>query len=158
MACLAGCAPKGEPLVITSIPWTEDETATYSIQTQAGETLGSATISIIQDGDTWALTDHQVVNNTPDDIKLTVNAKDLKPLSEERTLVIPTGGSIPEGTWKISATFSEDKLTVEADTLKGTKDQPNSSSRKMPLLMTRYSFYCCGRCPLQKVIPPISPM
>lgn len=119
VACLACCAPKGEPLVITSVLWSEDETATYSIQTQAGEMLGSATISIIQDSNTWVLTNHEVVNNMPDDIKLTVNAKDLKPLSEERTLVIPTGGSIPEGTWKISATFSEDKLTVEAETPQG---------------------------------------
>jgi hypothetical protein len=119
MACLAGCAPKGEALVIASVPWSEDETATYSIQTQAGETLGSATISIIQDGDTWVLTDHEVVNNSPDDIKLTVSADNLKPLAEERTLVIPADGSIPAGTWKISASFGEGKLTVEAETPQG---------------------------------------
>ena len=119
MSCLAGCAPKGEALVITSVPWSEDENATYSIQTQAGDALGSATISIIQYGDTWVLTDHEVVNNSPDDIKLTVSADNLKPLAEERTLVIPAGGSIPEGTWKISATFGEDKLTVEAETPNG---------------------------------------
>lgn len=116
---LAGCVPKGEPLVVTSIPWSEDENATYSIQTQAGDALGSATLSIIQKDDTWVLDDHEVVNGTPDDIVLTVSAEDLKPLAEERTLVIPAGGSIPEGTWKISANFSEDKLMVEAETPQG---------------------------------------
>jgi hypothetical protein len=116
---LAGCAPEGEELEVSEIPWSASEATSYVIQTHDGTELGSANISISQDADIYTLTCHQIVGQTTDDIVMVVDAENLKPVSETRTLSIPPGGQIPEGIWEITANYSAGKLVIEADTPQG---------------------------------------
>ncbi len=113
-----GCAPKGEELEVSQIPWSGGEVTSYAIQMHDGNKIGSANINISQGIDTYTLTCHQIVGQMTDDIAMVVDAKSLKPVVETRTLSIPPGGQIPEGIWEITVNFSADKLIVEANTPK----------------------------------------
>lgn len=116
---LAGCAPEGEELEVSQIPWPGSEAINYVIQTHDGIGLGTANISVSHNTDTYTLTCHQIVGQTTDDIVMAVDAHSLKPVSETRTLSIPPGGQIPEGIWEITANYSAGKLVVEANTPQG---------------------------------------
>jgi len=116
---VAGCAPKGEELEASQIPWSGGEVTSYVIQLHDGNEIGSAEASISQDTGTYTLTCHQVVGQMTDDIVMEVAAKSLKPIAETRTLSIPPSEQIPEGIWEITVNYSADKLVVEADTPKG---------------------------------------
>lgn len=116
LVVLGACAPKGTELQVSQIPWSASETASYVIQTRDGNKIGSANISISQDTDTYSLICHQIIGQATDDILMVVDAHNLKPISETRTLFIPSGGQIPEGIWEIAANYSAGKLVIEADT------------------------------------------
>jgi len=124
---LTSCSPKGEELKISQIPWSENEAANYVIQSQDGTQLGSASVSIARNSNTFTLACHQIVGQMTDDITLEVNAENLKPVSETRTLSIPPGSQIPEGVWKITANYSTDKLVIEADTPQGHQGPAESN-------------------------------
>jgi hypothetical protein len=114
---LAGCCPPGLPtLTISSIPWPDDEVTSYTIQYQDGSTIGSCNLTIHKDGDTYILTNHSelTIEGTGiiDDITLTVNATDLKPVSGRETAVI--GNQTANQTIEITATYSDAQVFITA--------------------------------------------
>lgn len=92
--CLAlvGCAPAAVPLTVSQIPWPDHEVTSYTIEDREGNTVGSLELTIDKEDTTYTLTQHldltiegeQII----DDITLTVDATDLKPISGTEMAVI----------------------------------------------------------------------
>jgi len=109
---LVGCAPAAVPLTISQVPWPDDEVTSYTIEDQEGNTIGSLELTIDKEDTTYTLTQHldltiegeQII----DDITLTVNATDLKPISGTETAVIANQ------TIEVTAIYSPGEVAVTA--------------------------------------------
>ncbi len=114
--CLAmvGCGGGAATLTVSQIPWPDGEETGYVIQDQDGNEIGTAEMTISRDGDTYEMTFDMVIGDSTDNILMTLNADDLKPISETRTIYIPT-----VGTYELSASYSDNQITVEAETPDG---------------------------------------
>jgi hypothetical protein len=55
-----------------------------------------------------------VMGNATDEVVMSLNAEDLKPISEIRTINVPAGGAIPSGVYQISTEYHDNQITFEA--------------------------------------------
>ncbi len=117
IVCLAlfGCGPTTPTITVHQIPWPDDETISYAVQDSQGTELGTLNMTIRREGDIYLMTSCTVMGNSTDDITIAMNANDLKPISETRTINVPPGGPITDGTYDISADFSDNQVILEAD-------------------------------------------
>lgn len=109
---LVGCAPAAVPLTLSQIPWPDDEVTSYTIEDQGGNTIGSYNLTIHKENGTYLLTQHLELTiedgQIIDDITLTVNATDLKPISGTETAVIANQ------TIEVTAIYSPGEVAVTA--------------------------------------------
>ncbi len=111
---LAGCAPK-ESIVISAIPWADEEETSYIIQDQEANTIGSGNLTIAKEGESYILGQYWEVGEVKQTISIKVASDDLKPISGNQTIVSP------QGEFKINATYSDSKLKIEAETPEGNQ-------------------------------------
>lgn len=110
---LAGCCPPAvATLTISQIPWPDEEVTTYNIEDQDGNAIGSYELTVHKDGDTYILTGYSELSiegiEATDEITITVNATDLKPISGMETMVID------EQTMELATTYSAGELAITA--------------------------------------------
>ena len=97
------------------IPWPDQEATGYVVQDALGTQTGAFYTSILRQGDAYVMTSYAMVGNATDEIVLTMDAVDLKPISEKRAVYAPPGGAIPEGSYEVRADFVDNQVTVEVD-------------------------------------------
>jgi hypothetical protein len=124
---LAGCCPPGvATLTVSEIPWPDEELTSYIIQDQGGDTIGSFNMTIHKENGTYILTQQLELTieneQIEDNVIITVDATDLKPISEARTLSIPPGMIVAEGIWELNASYNAGQLTVETETPVGPEE------------------------------------
>ena len=118
IVCLAlfGCGPTTPTITVHQIPWPDDETISYAVQDSQGTELGTLNMTIRREGDIYLMTSCMVMGNSTDEITIAMNADDLKPISETRTINVPPGGALPQGLYEVRATYEDsNKVTIEAD-------------------------------------------
>ena len=115
--CLAlvACGPTVPIITVAQIPWADVETTSYAILDSQGTELGTLNMTIRREGDLYLMTSFTMMGNTTDDITIAMNADDLKPTSETRTIHMESGGPVPGGTYDIIADFSDNQVIIEAD-------------------------------------------
>lgn len=115
--CLAlfGCGPTTPTIAIHQIPWPDVEITCYVAQDSQGTELGTLNMTIRREGDLYLMTSFTMMGNTTDEITIAMNANDLKPTSETRTIHMASGGPVPGGTYDIRADFSDTQVIIEAD-------------------------------------------
>jgi len=109
---LAGCAPK-EGIAISAIPWADEEETSYIIQDQEGNTIGSGNLTIAKEGESYILGEYWEVGEVKQTISIKVASDDLKPISEQQTILSA------QGEMKINTTYTDSKLKIEAETPQG---------------------------------------
>jgi len=113
---LIGCAPApGEAITISAIPWPDEEGLSYIIQDQEENTIGSGNLTIAREGESYILGQYWEAGEVKQTISIKVASDDLKPISGNQTIVIP------EGEFKINATYSDSRLQIEAETPEGNQ-------------------------------------
>lgn len=112
---IASCG-SGVPVIAPEdIPWPDEEATAYVVQDALGTVTGAFYTTILKQGDAYVMTSHAMMGNATDDIVLTMDAVDLKPISETRTVYVPSGGAIPEGSYEVRADFVDNQVTIELD-------------------------------------------
>jgi len=109
---LVGCAPK-EGIAISTIPWSDEEETSYIIQDQEGNTIGSGNLTIAKEGESYILGEYWEVGEVKQTISIKVASDDLKPISEQQTILSS------QGEMKINTTYTDSKLKIEAETPQG---------------------------------------
>jgi len=109
---LVGCAPK-KSIVISAIPWSDEEETSYIIQDQEGNTIGSGNLTIAKEGESYILGEYWEVGEVKQIISIKVASDDLKPISEQLTILSA------QGEMKINTTYTDNKLKIEAETPQG---------------------------------------
>lgn len=113
---LIGCAPApGEAITISTIPWPDVEEASYIIQDQEENTIGSGNLTIAKEGESYILGQYWEAGEVKQTISIKVASDDLKPISGNQTIVSP------QGEFKINATYSDSRLKIEAETPEGNQ-------------------------------------
>jgi len=106
------CPPAAEPLTISQVPWPDDEVTSYTIEDQDGVIIGSLELAIHREDSTYTLTQYLDLTvegeQLTDDITVTVNATDLKPISGMETAVIA------DQTIEITSTYSAGQVAIVA--------------------------------------------
>lgn len=118
---LIGCRSGFQALQISQIPWSTDELVSYAIKLPDGTVVGSATVSISEEEETYIFTCEQRVGQSIDNYVLQVSSTTLEPFSENRMLFVPEGAGSSSGIWTIKADYKENKVTVQAQTPSGFK-------------------------------------
>jgi len=118
---LVGCAPK-ESIVISAIPWPDEEETIYTIQNQTGNTIGGGNLTIAREGESYILGQFWEIGEVKQSISIRVASDDLKPISENQTIVSP------QGEFKVNTTYVDNKLKIEAETPQG----PQSAEMDVP--------------------------
>ena len=115
--CLAlvACGPTVPVITVAQIPWADGEATSYAVQDSQGTELGTLNMTIRREGDLYLMTSFTMMGNTTDEITIAMNADDLKPTSETRTIHMEPGGPVPGGTYDIIADFSDNQVIIEAD-------------------------------------------
>jgi len=115
--CLAlvACGPTVPVITVAQIPWADGEITSYAVQDSQGTELGTLNMTIRREGDLYLMTSFTMMGNTTDEITIAMNADDLKPTSETRTIHMGSGGPVPGGTYDIIADFSDNQVIIEAD-------------------------------------------
>jgi len=112
---LVACGPTVPVITVAQIPWVDGETTSYAIQDSQGTELGTLNMTMQREGDLYLMTSFTMMGNTTDEITIAMNADDLKPTSETRTIHMASGGPVPGGTYDIRADFSDNQVIIEAD-------------------------------------------
>lgn len=110
-----GCGPTTPTITVAHIPWPDSEATSYVIQTEQGTEVGTFDTTISRDGSTYVTTSYTAAEDATDEVVMTLNADDLKPISGTRTVYVPPGSPITTGTYVVSTHYDDDKLTIEAD-------------------------------------------
>ncbi len=116
--CLAlvACGPSVPVITIAQIPWADGETTSYAVHDTQGTELGTLNMTIQREGEHYLMTSFTVIGNTTDDITIAMNADDLKPISETRTVNVPLGGALPQGLYEVRANYEDrNKVIIDAD-------------------------------------------
>jgi len=116
--CLAlvACGPTVPVITVAQIPWADGETTSYAVQDSQGTELGTLNMTIQREGEHYLMPSFTMMGNTTDDITIAMNADDLKPISETRTINVPLGGALPQGLYEVRATYEDsNKVTIDAD-------------------------------------------
>jgi len=111
---LVGCAPK-EGIAISAIPWADEEETSYIIQDQEANTIGSGNLTIAKEGESYILGEYWEVGEVKQIISIKVASDDLKPISEQLTILSA------QGEMKINTTYTDNKLKIEAETPEGNQ-------------------------------------
>lgn len=111
---LAGCAPK-EGIAISTIPWSDEEETSYIIQDQEANTIGGGNLTIAKEGESYILGEYWEVGEVTQTISIKVASDDLKPISEQLTILSS------QGEMKINTTYTDNKLKIEAETPEGNQ-------------------------------------
>jgi len=116
LLCLAllGCGANVPVITVAQIPWPDSETTGYVIQDSQGTAIGTLNTAIVRDGATYVMASLVVMGNATDEVVMTLNAVDLKPISETRTINVPAGGAIPSGVYEIRTDYHDNQITFEA--------------------------------------------
>ena len=110
-----GCGPGTPTITVAHIPWPDSEVTGYVVQTEQGTALGTFDTTISRDGNAYVMTSYTATGDMTDEVVMRLNADDLKPISETRTVYVPLGTSLPEGTYVVRTQYYEGKLILEAD-------------------------------------------
>ena len=111
---LVSCA-SGDDTVISTIPWPDEEETRYTIQNRTGDTIGNGTLTIVKEGKTYILGQYWEIGEVKQTISLKVASDNLKPISEQQTILSP------QGEIKIDTTYAGNKLNIEAETPQGAQ-------------------------------------
>jgi len=111
---LVGCTTK-EGIAISTIPWPDEEETRYTIQDRTGDTIGSGTLTIAKEGKTYVLGQYWEISGVKQTISIKVASDNLKPISEQQTILSP------QGEIKIDTTYAGNKLNIEAETPQGSQ-------------------------------------
>jgi len=111
---LVGCAPK-EGIAISTIPWSDEEETSYIIQDQEANTIGGGNLTIAKEGESYILEEYWEVGEVTQTISIKVASDDLKPISEQLTILSS------QGEMKINTTYTDNKLKIEAETPEGNQ-------------------------------------
>ena len=116
LLCLAllGCGPSVPVITVAQIPWSDSETAHYLIQGSQGTAVGTLNTTIVRDGTTYLMTTTVIMGNTTDQVVMSLNAEDLKPISEIRSINVPAGSAIPSGLYLVGTEYHDNQMTFEA--------------------------------------------
>ena len=115
---LAGCQsapPTAATKLEVRVPWGNGDSASYYIQDQKGNPLGTSDITISRDANGFALHQTIQIGAYKDDITVILRADDLKPVSGHR--VIDQG----KGPITVDTSYSGNKLSIKAKTAEGDK-------------------------------------
>jgi hypothetical protein len=113
---LIGCAPApGEAITISAIPWPDEEEISYIIQDQEENTIGSGNLTIAKEGESYILGQYWEVGEVKQTISIKVASDDLKPISEQQTILSS------QGEIRINTTYTDNKLKIEAETPEGNQ-------------------------------------
>lgn len=114
--CLAllGCGANVPVITVAQIPWPDSETMNYVIQDAQGTAVGTLNTTIVRDGATYLMTTMVVLGNATDEVVMTLDAVDLKPISETRTVYVPQGNAIPGGVYQVRTDYHDNQITIEA--------------------------------------------
>lgn len=115
--CLAlvACGPTVPVITVAQIPWADSEMTYYVVKDTQGTELGTLNMTVQREGEHYLMTTRTVIGNTTDDITITMNANDLKPISETRTINVPLGGALPKGLYEVRAIYKDNnKVTIDA--------------------------------------------
>jgi len=111
---LLGCAPE-EGIAIPTTPWPDKEQTRYTVEEQAGNTIGSGTLTIARKGESYILGQYWKLGDIKQTVSIEVASDDLKPVSGNQTIVSPRGEV------KINTTYTGNKLSIEAETPQGPR-------------------------------------
>lgn len=111
---LVGCAPK-ETGMISTIPWPDEEETKYTVQDQAGNSIGSGNLTITREGESYILKQDWTIEEVRQAISIKVADADLKPISGEQSMVSP------QNEIKINTSYVGNKLKIELETAEGHK-------------------------------------
>jgi len=116
LLCLAllGCGANVPVITIAQIPWPDSESTSYVIQDSQGTAIGNLTTAIMKEDATYLMASLVVMGNATDEVVMSLNAEDLKPISEIRTINVPAGGAIPSGVYQIATEYHDNQITFEA--------------------------------------------
>jgi hypothetical protein len=113
---LIGCAPApGEAITISAIPWPDEEEVSYIIQDQEENTIGSGNLTIAKEGESYILGQYWETGEVKQTGSIRVASDDLKPISEQQTILSS------QGEIRINTTYTDNKLKIEAETPEGNQ-------------------------------------
>jgi len=110
-----GCGPRHREGLVSQIPWGDREKTVYIIQSYHGVPVGGGEMEIFRRDSRFVFSQRYRVGEFRDEIRIEVDARTLKPVSESRTL------NTTKGKITLDTRYEDGKLSIELNTPEGPK-------------------------------------